>query len=136
MCKPSSNIKRYVFYNVHDSSVAFLNELYPIPPSLERFPSSYNNTHDYHADPNISLVSTAEWINPLLIISLDVLDQQCTTLIDSVAGNNFISYSLVKRLGCTKHRLKKRKAVRVANSEILPITHYARLYLKMGKLTY
>ena len=30
---------------------------------------------------------------------------------------------------------KKPEAVQVANGEILPITHYARLYLKMGKLT-
>ena len=109
-------------------SVAFLNELYPIPPSSENLPSSYDSNHDYYDDPN-------PWINPLLIISIDVLDQQCTALIDSGAGNNFISYSLVKRLGCTKHRLKKPEAVRVANGEILPITHYVRLYLKMGKRT-
>ena len=116
-------------------SVAFLNELYPIPPSLENLPSSYDSKHDYYDDPNPSSLSPVEWRNPLLIIPIDVLDQQCTALIDSGAGNNFISYSLVKRLGCTKHRLKKPEAVRVANGEILPITHYARLYLKMGNIT-
>ena len=54
----------------------------------------------------------------------------------SGAGNNFISCSLVKRLGGTKHRLKKPEAVRVANGEILSVTHYARLYFKMGNLRF
>ena len=77
-------------------SVAFLNELYPIPPSLEILPSSYDSTHDYYDDYTSSILSPVEWINPLLIIPIDILDQQCTSLIDSGAGNNFILYSLVK----------------------------------------
>ena len=68
-------------------SVAFLNELYPIPPSLENLPFSYDSEHDYYDDSNPSSLSPVEWINPLLIIPIDVLDQQCTALIDSGAGN-------------------------------------------------
>ena len=72
---------------------------------------------------------------PLLTIPLDVLGQQCAALIDSGAGGNFISYSFVKRLRCPLHKLKNPESVRVASGEILPITHFARLYLKMGELT-
>ena len=49
--------------------------------------------------------------------------------------NTTSNHQNLNQLGCTKHCLKKPEAVRVANGEILPITHYARLYLKMGNIT-
>ena len=39
-------------------------------------------------------LSAVEWIKPPLILLIDVFDQQCTALIDSRAGNNFVSYSV------------------------------------------
>ena len=76
-----------------------------------------------------------ERVSPLLKIPLDVLGHSSSAIIDSVAGGNFIFYSLVKRLKCNLHKLKSPESVRVASGEVLPITHFARLYLKIEDLT-
>ena len=111
-----------------------LNELYPIPPKTLPFPSDLDPNQDLSTKYQDQLCPV-ERVAPLLTIPLDVLGHQTSALIDSGAGGNFISHSLIKRLNCSLHKLKCPESVRVASGEVLPITHFVRLYLRMGDLT-
>ena len=76
-----------------------------------------------------------EEIAPLLVIPSTINGLSCKALIDSGAAGNFISTSFVHQLGCTQHPLHYPTTVRVANGEIMPITHFARLIIHMEKFS-
>ena len=73
-----------------------------------------------------------EEVTPLLVIPATILNVECNVLIDSGAAGNFISLRLVKMLGCLQHPLKQPTAARVANGQIIPITMFVRLNVKMS----
>ena len=104
-------------------SMIFLNKLYQIPPH-----SSTSKTTNTHLLKTSDILCPLERVAPLLTIHINGLEQQCTALIDSGSGGNFISYSFVKRLQCHLHRLKNPESVRVAAVEKFYPSHTSHAY--------
>ena len=93
-----------------------------------------NTTFDQMESDELPLYPSEE-VAPLLVIPSTINGYNCKALIDSGAAGNFISTSLVKQLGCNKHPLREPTTVRVANSDIMAITHFVRVIIHMEKFS-
>ena len=56
-------------------------------------------------------------------------------LLDSGASDSFVSWDVVRVLGLRQYPLSQRLTVRVANGEVLAVTHFVQLSSRLGPMT-